>query len=129
MHRIGRTGRNNSFSSAYIIYKNGIEPNIKRLANKKIDFKYLLANKDNELIDKPLKFKVVKKIYFDTKTNNEIKKIISTNSHRVRPGYKKKIKMKIDKIRQKKKHEFIEKKIKQQLLLRNIKRTKEKKFN
>jgi ATP-dependent RNA helicase CshB len=65
----------------------------------------------------------------DQQTNNQIKKIIGTQSKKIRPGYKKKIKQQILKIKQKKRHEFIEKKIKQRLLENNIQRTKHKKYH
>jgi adenylosuccinate synthase len=63
----------------------------------------------------------------DQQTNDQIKKIIGTQSKVVRPGYKRKIKQQILRIKQKKRHEFIEKKIKHHLLMENIKRTKNNK--
>jgi ATP-dependent RNA helicase CshB len=54
--------------------------------------------------------------------------IIGTNSQKVRPGYKKKIRNQIRKIKQRKRHEFIEKKIKQQLVMKNIQDSKRKKY-
>jgi 23S rRNA G2069 N7-methylase RlmK/C1962 C5-methylase RlmI len=78
-----------------------------------------------ELIEKPLELKQSKKIMFDQKTNNEIKKIINKNSKVVRPGYKKKISAQIQKIKQKKKHEYIDSLIHKRLLKNNIRRTKE----
>jgi ATP-dependent RNA helicase CshB len=124
MHRIGRIGRYKSNGDAFVIYKNGIDSNINRLNKKGINF-YYYQIKDDKLVSKPpLKLRLKQKLVFDNKTNNEIKKIIVTGSKKVVPNYKKKIKTKIAKIKQKLKHEYIEKKIKENLLKKNIERSK-----
>jgi ATP-dependent RNA helicase CshB len=64
---------------------------------------------------------------FDHETNEKIKQIIWKGSRTVKPGYKKKIKDQIQKIRQKVKHEYIEKRIHQTLMAKNIERTKKEK--
>ncbi|MDR0985822.1 MAG: DEAD/DEAH box helicase [Mycoplasmataceae bacterium] len=129
MHRIGRTGRLNKTGKAYTIYENGIDNKILRLSKKHINWNYLQLTKTKELIEKPLQLRFKHKLMLDQQTNNQIKKIIGTQSKKIRPGYKKKIKQQILKIKQKKRHEFIEKKIKQRLLENNIQRTKHKKYH
>lgn len=126
MHRIGRTGRANHTGTAYTIYENGIDNRILRLSRKHITWHYLHLNKDHQLIEKPFQLRLRSKPKLDDLTNQKIKMIIGTNSKKIRPGYKKKIRNQIHKIKQRKRHEFIEKKIKQQLLFKNIKMTKSK---
>jgi ATP-dependent RNA helicase CshB len=75
-------------------------------------------------MNKELKLRIHTKPRLDKQTNDQIKKIIGTQSQKVRPGYKRKIKQQIFRIKQKKRHEFIDKKIKERLLMENIKRTK-----
>jgi ATP-dependent RNA helicase CshB len=79
---------------------------------------------DGQLVNKELKLRIHTKPRLDKQTNDQIKKIIGTQSQKIRPGYKRKIKQQIFRIKQKKRHEFIEKKIKERLLMENIKRTK-----
>jgi ATP-dependent RNA helicase CshB len=129
MHRIGRVGRNNTTGTSFVIYQRGVDNIINRLINKKIDFHYYLLDDEKGLIAKPLKLRLQKKFIFDQKTNNEIKKIIRTNSRHVQPGYKKKIASIIKKIKQKLRHEYIEKIIKRQLVQKNIIDSKKKKLN
>ena len=85
--------------------------------------KYLI-NKDLKLVPKNKDLKLNKKIKYDEQTNNQIKKIIYTNSKKVKPGYKKKIKKQIYKIKQKIRHQNIEKKVKRVLTNKNIQRSK-----
>jgi len=125
MHRVGRVGRYKSAGTSYVIFRGKDSQIINRLTNKNINFNYYLL-KNNEMINKPIKLRLPKKKFFDLDTNQKIKKIINTQSKKVKPGYKKKIKNQIHRIKQKIKHEYIEKRIKQTLLQKNIKRTKNK---
>jgi ATP-dependent RNA helicase CshB len=128
MHRIGRVGRYKDSGTAFVVYKKGIDLNLNQLKNKGIDFHYYLI-KNNEMIAKPLKLRLPEKKRFDTETNDKIKKILISGSKKVSPGYKKKMKYKINKIKQKVRHEYIEKKIKQTLLHKNIRESKMKNRN
>jgi ATP-dependent RNA helicase CshB len=56
------------------------------------------------------------RIFFDKETNDKIKYIIKTNSKKVKPGYKRKISNEIGRIKQKLKHQYIEKKVKENLM-------------
>jgi ATP-dependent RNA helicase CshB len=120
MHRIGRTGRMNQSGTAYTIYDGSIDMKIIRLSRKQIVWHYLLLTKEGGLVEKPLHLKKRHRQLLDAKTNQKIKTIIGINSKKIKPGYKKKMRQQIHKIKQRKRHEFIEKKIKNQLLLKNI---------
>jgi ATP-dependent RNA helicase CshB len=120
MHRIGRSGRAGAKGIAYTIYQDGIDNQILRLSRKHIVWNYLFLTKEGQLVSKPMKLRFKSKLRLDDATNKQIKMIIGTNSQKVRPGYKKKIANKIRKIKQAKRHEFIEKKIKQHLVAKNI---------
>lgn len=127
IHRVGRVGRAGALGKAYTIYQNGADGKIMRLSKKQVNWNYLFLNKENELVNKPLTLKFKPKLYLDEATNSEIKRIIGAQSKHIKPGYKKKIKAQIYKIKQRKRHEFIEKKIKQRLIQQNIYDTKKKK--
>lgn len=125
IHRSGRVGRYKDFGTSYVIYHNTDDYIINNLIKKGIKFKYLLINNHGQLIDKQFKLRLRKKIQFDLKTNNKIRSLVTKSLKRgVKPGYKKKLKAKINRIKQHSKHQYIEKKIKQQLLMENINRTK-----
>lgn len=123
MHRIGRVGRYKNVGSSFVIYKQDSDAMINRLTKKKINFHFYLL-KNDKMIDKPLKLRIIKKRMFDKQTNDKIKTIYNLSKNKVKPGYKKKMKKKIEKIKQKVKHEYIEKKIKQSLLRKNIEENK-----
>ena len=126
IHRAGRVGRAKKTGSVYVIYQSNIDQQINSLSKKQIKWNFLLLNKNNELVNKNLKLKTNFVKSLDYSTNKEIQKVIYTGSKKVKPGYKKKIKEKIKKIKQKKRHEFIEKKIKQVLIAKNIRDSKKK---
>ena len=128
IHRVGRCGRNNTSGTSFVIYNKNYDQQINRLSKKDINWNFLLINKNSELINKNLRLRIKSKPRFDSKTNAEIQKIIRVNSKKIKPGYKKKIKQQINKIKQKKKHEYIESQVKQRLLSSNIKRTKKNRF-
>ncbi|ADR24327.1 DEAD/DEAH box helicase [Mycoplasma leachii PG50] len=98
IHRSGRTGRNNSIGYSYIIYnlKNKIQ--IEELIKKGIEFetKKLI---DNQLVDIKTNYKKVKVF---KELDAESKQVISKyQNKKVKPGYKKKRKQELDKIKQK----------------------------
>jgi ATP-dependent RNA helicase CshB len=126
MHRAGRVGRYKDSGTVFVVYRNGIDENINRLTRKGINFHYYLINNE-KMTEKPLRLHLKHKKMFDTSTNEKIKRIIYSNSKKVKPGYKKKIKMQINKIKQKVRHEYIEKQIKKQLIHKNIQDSKAKK--
>jgi ATP-dependent RNA helicase CshB len=82
------------------------------LQKKGIKINYFVFS-NGELEEKPLTLKKRQKIIFSKEVNNDIKRIIRQGSKRVTPGYKKKIKAQIFKIKQKMKREYIDAKYKE----------------
>ena len=124
IHRAGRIGRNKKNGYSYCIYHITDDGLINNLTQKGIKWNFFLINNDSKLIAKNKKIKIRKKIKFDEQTNNQIKKIIYTNSKKIKPGYKKRIKQQIYRIKQKVRHQNIEKRIKKILIHKNINETK-----
>ena len=120
IHRAGRIGRYNKSGSSWCIYRVSDDNLINNLINKGIRWNFYFINSSLKLIKKDKKLKLRKKLKFDEKTNNQIKMIISKNSKKIKPGYKKKIKRQILKIKQKIRHDNIEKSIKKILVKKNI---------
>jgi ATP-dependent RNA helicase CshB len=106
-----------------LIYRNNQDNLINNLIRKGIKWNFQLI-KDDKLINREKKLHFRKKILLDQSINASIKRIYVQGTKKVKPCYKKKIKLKINKIKQKQRHLFIEKKIKQNLLLKNIKNSK-----
>ena len=127
IHRAGRIGRYNKTGSSWCIYRVSDDNLINNLTNKSIRWNFYFINSSLKLIKKEKKLKLRKKLKFDEKVNNEIKKIINQNSKKVKPGYKKKIKKQIHKIKQKIRHENIEKRVKKVLTKKNIRDSKRQK--
>ncbi|WP_434343227.1 DEAD/DEAH box helicase [Mycoplasma sp. 06067-C1-B144P-99-0482-3] len=98
IHRSGRTGRNNSTGYSYIIYNLKNKIKIEELIKKGIEFetKKLI---DNQLVDIKTNYKKVKVF---KELDAESKQVISKyQNKKVKPGYKKKRKQELDKIKQK----------------------------
>ena len=115
-HRAGRTGRFNKTGNCYTFYNNDKTAKPLALIQNGVKFKYLVL-KDNALIEgkgiektHPTKRKV------DENLQNEIRKIkaMSGKNKKVKPGYKKKQKIAIDKAKQKHRREIIKKDIRRQ---------------
>ncbi len=126
IHRSGRVGRYKNKGQVYLIYHSRDDRLINNLIKKGIKWNFLCINKDNQLVNKSFKLRLKKPQLLDLKTNGQIKKLVLKSTKKVKPGYKKKLKEKINKIKQKQKRQAIEKKIKQTLLMKNIARTKKK---
>ena len=127
IHRAGRIGRYNKTGSSWCIYHISDDNLINNLTNKGINWNFYFINSSLKLIKKDKKLKLKKKLKFDEKINNQIKMIINKNSKKVKPGYKKKIKKQILKIKQKIRHENIEKSVKKILVKKNIRDSKKSK--
>lgn len=111
IHRAGRTGRNKYTGISYVLYTNNDQKDFEKILNKKIHFQ-IKQIKNNELVDSRLNLK--KKKIKNEKQEKEIRKVVATNSKIVKPGYKKKLRSKINKIKQKHKREHIEKLVKKE---------------
>ena len=124
-HRAGRTGRYNSDGVCFTLYDKDEIKRVNQFIEKGVNF-INVEFIDGEL--KELKPFVRKKVNKPHPMNNEIKKTVNKYKNQpVKPGYKKKMKSEIDRIKRKHKREIIEKDIKRQIKERAIKRTKEEK--
>ncbi|MGL4951890.1 MAG: DEAD/DEAH box helicase [Mycoplasma sp.] len=110
VHRAGRCGRGKYSGDSFVIFNSEQENELFNLQKKGIKFDHYNV-KGNDFVEKAYKLKS-KKLMFDTKTNAEIKKVVSKKV-KVKPGYKKKQKEEIQKIKQKSKRKYLESKIKQ----------------
>lgn len=111
IHRAGRSGRGKYQGDAYILFDGNNENKLLTLQNKGINFDHLDIKKGN-FQTKNYQIKTKPKL-LDDKTNQEIRKITSKNE-KVKPGYKKKRKTKIEKLKQKSKRKYLESVIKEQ---------------
>ena len=115
-HRAGRSGRNFKSGDCYSFFDNDTTSIPLKLINDGLTVSYLKF-KDGELVDDiPI---VKEKITKKRKTNDELEKEIKKAKSRamgktVKPGYKKKVKTAIDKVKQKHKREIIKKDIRRQ---------------
>ncbi|MGL4950868.1 MAG: DEAD/DEAH box helicase [Mycoplasma sp.] len=110
VHRAGRCGRGKYNGDSYVIFNSTQESELYNLQKKGIAFDHLTIKAD-EFVIKNYELKS-KKFVYDEKTNTEIKKI-ATKKTKVKPGYKKKQKQEIQKVKQKSKRKYLESKIKQ----------------
>ncbi|MGN1343394.1 MAG: helicase-related protein, partial [Traorella sp.] len=111
IHRAGRCGRAGMSGVCYSLYKNEDELAIRQLVNKGISFKYQNIKNGNwiELKDKN-KSKERKASELDIKIN----KIVNRKTKTVKPGYKKKRKAEVEKLKRKAKRNMIHEQIQMQ---------------
>lgn len=110
-HRAGRTGRNEKDGTCYLLYKETDIPQIKLLAKKGVNFSAMDYKRGAwKKANNPTKKR-------ELKTDIEAKEIAKTlyrKNEKVKPNYKKKKKIEIEKIKRKKRREFIQTKIKEE---------------
>ena len=124
-HRAGRTGRYNNDGVCFTLYSKDEIKRVNHFIEKGVKF-VNVEFINGEL--KELKPFVRKKVNKPHPMNNEIKRTVNKYKNQpVKPGYKKKMKNEIDRIKRKHKREIIEKDIKRQIKERAIKRTKAEK--
>ena len=111
MHRAGRTGRNEKDGTCYLLYKETDINDIKTLAKKGVNF-YAMDYKRGiwKNANNPTKKREIK-VDIEAK---EIAKTLYRKNEKVKPNYKKKKKLEIEKIKRKKRREFIQTKIKEE---------------
>lgn len=109
-HRAGRTGRSNRHGTSYVIYDKVDVSSIFSLKNRGIHFEFKQI-RNNEIVDAKSIFSERKDNYNEDK---EIAKVLYRKNSKVKPGYKKKRKQEIDRIKQKRRREMIRKSIKEQ---------------
>lgn len=115
-HRAGRTGRFDKTGNCYTFYNNDRTEKPLALMKNGVMFKYFIL-KDKELVEgKGIEKTHPTKRKIDTELDKEIKKIKAQGGRnkKVKPGYKKKQKIAIDKAKQKHRREIIKKDIRRQ---------------
>lgn len=110
IHRAGRAGRQKYEGISYVFHSKDDEPKILKLLKKGIVFEnYRIKN--NQLLKTTKKVKEYKP-KLNPVQEKEIKEFVQKTKKDVKPGYKKKMKAQIHKIKQKHKREHLEKIIK-----------------
>lgn len=104
IHRSGRTGRAGRDGTCYALYKDNDMKSIKSLINRGISFERKTI-KNGEWVN--LKQIGVSKGIKNDETEKEIAKIVHRKKQKVKPGYKKKRKAEIDKLKRKAKRQFV----------------------
>ena len=104
-HRAGRTGRNDKEGDSFVFYNDDVAKKDKENLIKKIDFDYYVL-KENSLSKDKKRNKQPKKR--NEALEKEIKKAVSkVRSNKVKPNYKKKMRMAAEKAEKKHKREII----------------------
>ena len=111
IHRAGRCGRAGMSGVCYSLYKTEDEQAMRQLSNKGIGFKYQNI-KDGEWVD--LRDKNKPKERKATELDIKINKIVNRKKVKVKPGYKKKRKEEVEKLKRKAKRAMIQDEIQKQ---------------
>ena len=111
VHRSGRAGRSKYEGISYVFYDEKDNEKLLTLIKKGINFENLQV-KNNQLVK--AKIRLRKKPVINLEQEEEIKQLVKNSKKNVKPGYKKKLKNKINKIKQKHKRKYIEESVKQQ---------------
>lgn len=127
IHRSGRTGRGIYSGESYVFLDNLTSYQILRLQKKGIHWKNKKYTK-HQFVDFDYKFKQKEKK--ETEVDVQIRKIIQTSDKKVKPNYKKKIKLKINEVKRKAKRNRIEELVNKERIKRykieNAKKSKNK---
>lgn len=111
MHRAGRTGRNEKDGTCFLLYKEDDLPAIKQLNKKGINFTAREFKRGSwKEANNPTKKRQIK-------TDLDEKQIVKTlhrKNEKVKPNYKKKKNIEVERIKRKKRREFIQAKIKEE---------------
>jgi ATP-dependent RNA helicase CshB len=114
-HRAGRAGRFDKPGTSSVFYNSHEENSLERLKQRGVHFE-LVALKQGKL--QPLKYLTRGKLFKkeDEDLSRDIKKAIQKyQSHEVKPGYKKKVKLAVEKVKKQYKRKAIKKKIRDRL--------------
>jgi len=120
-HRAGRTGRFNKTGTCYTFYNNDKTAKCSVLISNGVNFKYKVLRNDYLEDGHELNKSHPTKRKRDEELESEIRKIQNKargNNKKVKPGYKKKVKLQIEKAKQKHRREIIKKDIKRQRIER-----------
>ena len=122
-HRAGRTGRNQKDGVCYLLYKQTDIEQIKTLAKKGVNFSAMEYKRGTwKNANNPTKKREIKVDIED----KQIAKTLYRKNEKVKPNYKKKKKLEIEKIKRKKRREFIQSKIKEERKERYKQKQREK---
>ena len=126
-HRAGRTGRNFKTGNSYVFYDHDTFDLPLKLINDGLEVNFLKVENNSFVpMASPIKEKKRSK-KMPTELDIAIKKAkITTMTKKVKPGYKKKVKTAIEKVKRKHRREIIRKDIRRQREERYIKESKEK---
>ncbi len=122
MHRAGRTGRNEKDGTCYLLYKESDLDAIRTLNKKGVNF---LAKEYKRGSWKEANNPTAKKQVKADVEEKAIVKSLYRKNEKVKPNYKKKKNAQVEKIKRKKRREFIQSKIKEE----RLERYKEKQRN
>lgn len=111
IHRAGRCGRAGMSGICYSLYKSEDEQAMRQLINKGISFKYQNI-KNGQWVE--LKDKNKPKEHKPTELDTKINKIVNRKNTKVKPGYKKKRKAEVEKLKRKAKRNMIQEEIQKQ---------------
>lgn len=110
-HRAGRTGRNQKTGNSYVFYDDDHKYKIKELKKSKIEFKFLTLKNEGIVEDKvKIKKKQVNEV-LEAKIKKEISKV---KSKKVKPNYKKKMRLAASKAEKAHHREVVRKNIREQ---------------
>ncbi len=116
-HRAGRTGRFSKKGNCYTFYNSDSVKRPLELVSRGVKFEYLVLKDNNLTLGKEITKKVLKPKRVDDELNKEIKKITNISkakNKKVKPGYKKKTRLAVDKAKRKHRRELIKKDIRRQ---------------
>lgn len=116
-HRAGRTGRFNNDGHCYTFYNNDNTKRVLDLIIDGVDFDYLQIKNQEILPGKPIEKKHLAKRKVDEELNNEIRKVTARakgKEKKVKPGYKKKVKLEVEEVKRKHRREKIKKAIRKE---------------
>lgn len=111
IHRAGRTGRAGKEGICFALYNKGDEQEIRLLQKKGISFGHQKVGGRERYDLKPIFYKRKRK---DDPLEREVSKIVNNKKVKVKPGYKKKRKAEVDKLKRKAKRTMIQTEIKKQ---------------
>ena len=116
-HRAGRTGRFDKKGNCYTFYNNDSTRKPLALVEQGVKFEYRVLKGNELIIGKPIEKSHPTKKHLDEELNKEIRKInnlAKASNKKVKPGYKKKTRLAVEKAKQKHRREIIKKDIRRQ---------------
>lgn len=113
IHRIGRTGRHKYTGESYFIYTSSDEADIKKLEQKGLTFNYVDIVKD-EIVSSKLRVREQKVLQSDNFDKQMVNQVMHKKNKKIKPGYKKKRRIELEKMKRRAKQDEIKQRIKKQ---------------